>query len=64
MNKFNNIFGQILQIFSKKEFYEAVKETKADKGAIGQHNDKRQKYRGNLISKTLICLSKSLVLCG
>ncbi len=24
MNKFNNIFGQILQIFSKKEFYEAV----------------------------------------
>jgi hypothetical protein len=43
MNKF---FGQILQIFSKNEFYEAVKETKADKGAIGQHNDKGQKYRG------------------
>jgi hypothetical protein len=37
MNKFSSIFGQILQIFSKNEFYEAVKETKADKGAIGQH---------------------------
>lgn len=24
MNKFNNIFGQILQIFSKREFYKAV----------------------------------------
>jgi hypothetical protein len=46
MNKFSSIFGQILQIFLKNEFYEAVKETKADKGAIGQHNDKRQKYRG------------------
>jgi hypothetical protein len=35
MNKFSSIFGQILQIFSKNEFYEAVKETKADKGAKG-----------------------------
>jgi len=46
MNKFSSIFGQILQIFSNNEFYEAVKEMKADKGAIGQHDDKRQKYRG------------------
>jgi len=35
MNKFNNIFGQILQIFSKKEFYEAVMQTKAERGAKG-----------------------------
>jgi hypothetical protein len=35
MNKFSSIFGQILQIFSKNEFYEAVKETKVDKGAKG-----------------------------
>lgn len=30
MNKFSSIFGQILQIFSKQEFYEAVKDAKAD----------------------------------
>lgn len=35
MNKFNNIFGQILQIFSKREFYKAVMETGAEKGAKG-----------------------------
>lgn len=35
MNRFSSIFGPILQIFSKQEFYEAVKETKADKGAKG-----------------------------
>lgn len=35
MNKFNNIFGQILQIFSKREFYRAVIETKAERGAKG-----------------------------
>ncbi|MGC8756712.1 MAG: DUF4372 domain-containing protein, partial [bacterium] len=35
MNKYSSIFGQILQIFSKHEFYEAVKETRADKGAKG-----------------------------
>jgi hypothetical protein len=29
------MFGQVLQIFSKKEFYSAVKETKAEKGAKG-----------------------------
>jgi hypothetical protein len=29
MNKFNNM---ILQIFSKKEFYEAVMQTKAERG--------------------------------
>jgi hypothetical protein len=31
MNKFSSMFGQVLQIFSKKEFYSAVKETKAEK---------------------------------
>lgn len=35
MNKFNSIFGQILQIFSKGEFYRAVAETGAEKGAKG-----------------------------
>lgn len=35
MNKFNSMFGQVLQIFSKSEFYSAVRETKADKGAKG-----------------------------
>ena len=35
MNKFNNIFGQILQIFSKREFYKAVMETGAERGAKG-----------------------------
>jgi hypothetical protein len=32
MNKF---FDQILQIFSNKEFYEAVMQTKAERGAKG-----------------------------
>lgn len=35
MNKFNSMFGQVLQIFSKSEFYSAVKETGAQKGAKG-----------------------------
>jgi len=35
MNQFSSIFGQILQIFSKREFYEAVRETKSEKGAKG-----------------------------
>ena len=35
INKFSSMFGQVLQIFSKKEFYLAVKETKAEKGAKG-----------------------------
>jgi len=35
MNKFNSIFGQILQIFSRNEFYRAVIETGAEKGAKG-----------------------------
>lgn len=35
MNKFNSIFGQILQIFSKGEFYTAVGETGAEKRAKG-----------------------------
>jgi|GEM_PF-4727044 len=32
MNKFSSIFGQILQIFSKKEFYKAVIETATSRG--------------------------------
>jgi hypothetical protein len=32
MNKFSYIFGQILQLFSKKVFYEAVHETGSKKG--------------------------------
>ncbi|MFN3480949.1 MAG: IS4 family transposase [Thermodesulfovibrionales bacterium] len=35
MNKFSSIFGQILQIFSRSEFYRAVMETGAEKGAKG-----------------------------
>jgi Domain of unknown function (DUF4372)/Transposase DDE domain len=35
MNKFSNIFGQILQILSKSEFYKVVKETGSEKGAKG-----------------------------
>ncbi|MGD9578623.1 MAG: IS4 family transposase [Syntrophorhabdus sp.] len=35
MNKFSSIFGQILQIFSKTEFQNAVIETKAEKKAKG-----------------------------
>lgn len=35
MNKFNSMFGQVLQIFSKKDFYSAVKGTGAEKGAKG-----------------------------
>jgi hypothetical protein len=35
MNKFSSMFGQVLQIFSRQEFYAAVQETKADKGAKG-----------------------------
>jgi len=31
VNKFNSMFGQVLQIFSKREFYSAVKETGAEK---------------------------------
>ena len=35
MNKFSSMFGQVLQIFSKKDFHSAVKDTKAEKGAKG-----------------------------
>jgi len=35
VNKFNSMFGQVLQIFSKGEFYSAVKETGAQKAAKG-----------------------------
>jgi len=35
MNKFSSMFGQILQIFSKTEFGNAVIETKAEKKAKG-----------------------------
>lgn len=34
-NRFNSIFGQILQLFSKREFFESVKETRADKASKG-----------------------------
>lgn len=35
MNKFSSIFGQILQIFSRVEFYRAVRDTRAEKGSKG-----------------------------
>ena len=35
MSQFSSIFGQILQIFPKTEFYSAVKETQSEKGAKG-----------------------------
>ena len=35
MNKFSNIFGQIIQILSRNAFYRAMKETEAEKGAKG-----------------------------
>ena len=35
MNQFSSIFGQILQVFPKSEFYRAVKETQSEKGAKG-----------------------------
>ena len=35
MNKFNIIFGQILQIFPRSEFYSAVLETGAERRAKG-----------------------------
>lgn len=35
MNKFNSIFGQILQIFPRSEFYNAVMETGAERRAKG-----------------------------
>ena len=35
MNKFNSIFGQILQIFPRSEFYNAVIETGAESRAKG-----------------------------
>lgn len=35
MNQFSSIFGQILQIFPKSEFYRAVRETESEKGAKG-----------------------------
>ncbi len=35
MNKFNSIFGQILQIFDKRSFLQAVRDTKAERSAKG-----------------------------
>ncbi len=35
MNKCSSMFGQVLQIFSKREFYRTVRETKTEKGAKG-----------------------------
>jgi len=34
-NRFNSIFGQILHLFSKREFFETVYETRAERGAKG-----------------------------
>ena len=34
-NRFNSIFGHILQLFSKREFFEIVNKTQAEKGAKG-----------------------------
>jgi Domain of unknown function (DUF4372)/Transposase DDE domain len=35
VNKFSSIFGQILQIFDKRDFYRVVQETRAEKSAKG-----------------------------
>jgi len=35
MNRFSSIFGQILQLFSRREFFEIVYKTQAEKGAKG-----------------------------
>src|SRR5512144_1009704 len=35
MNKFSSIFGQILQIFDKRDFLQAVRDTKAERSAKG-----------------------------
>ncbi len=35
MNRFSSIFGQILQLFTKREFFEIVHKTQAEKGAKG-----------------------------
>jgi hypothetical protein len=35
VNKFSSIFGQILHLFSKREFFEKVCETKAERGTKG-----------------------------
>lgn len=35
MNKFSSVFGQILQVFSKSEFYAAVRETGAERRTKG-----------------------------
>jgi hypothetical protein len=35
VNKFNSIFGQILQIFDKRDFLQAVRDTRAERAAKG-----------------------------
>jgi len=35
VNRFSSIFGQILHLFPRREFFEAVEETRADRGAKG-----------------------------
>lgn len=35
MNKFNSIFGQILQVFDKRVFMEAIRDTRAERSAKG-----------------------------
>ena len=39
MNKFSSMFGQVLQVFSKKDFYSAVKDTGAEKGQRGTNDN-------------------------
>jgi hypothetical protein len=35
VNKYSSMFGQLLQLFSKREFYQAVRETRSERGAKG-----------------------------
>lgn len=35
MNRFNSIFGQILHLFSRREFFETVYATQSERGAKG-----------------------------
>jgi len=35
MNRFSSIFGQILHLFPRREFFEAVEATQAERGAKG-----------------------------
>ena len=41
MDRFSSIFGQILHLFSKREFFENVYATQAERGAKGSVNEHR-----------------------